>query len=147
MLFGQHKRSILSHDCIYNILRDDRRLLPMLSSSSSFSPKLTKFLQSHTLNSFKFTRTLLTSASDPHRYLISSQLTIFIVSITPKFSITPLHTSSVSPKIDPISISVVDEAARTRLLSTLSQHSYILKTLSEGNASSETSIKLGHLFI
>ncbi|MFS7956942.1 hypothetical protein Hanom_Chr07g00660591 [Helianthus anomalus] len=45
MLFGQHKCSILSHDCISNFLRDDRRLIPMLSSSSSFSPKLTKFLQ------------------------------------------------------------------------------------------------------
>ncbi|KAJ0860689.1 hypothetical protein HanRHA438_Chr13g0626371 [Helianthus annuus] len=44
MLFGQHTRSILTHDCISNILRDDKRSLPVLSSSSSFSPKLTKFL-------------------------------------------------------------------------------------------------------
>ncbi|KAJ0483731.1 hypothetical protein HanIR_Chr13g0667941 [Helianthus annuus] len=147
MLFGQHKRSILSHDFISNFLRDDRRLLPMLSSSSSFSPKLTIFLHLDTSNSFKFVRTLLASASDSHRYLISSQSCMLSSSTAPKFAITPLHTSSVSPKIDPISISVVDEAARTRLLSTLSQHLYILKTLSEGNASSETSIKLGQFFI
>ncbi|MFS7925643.1 hypothetical protein Hanom_Chr04g00287471 [Helianthus anomalus] len=63
------------------------------------------------LNSFKFTRTLLASASDSHRYLIPSQFMIFTVSITPKFSITPLHTSSVSPKIDLIFNLVVDVAA------------------------------------
>ncbi|KAJ0851476.1 hypothetical protein HanPSC8_Chr13g0592601 [Helianthus annuus] len=111
MLFGQHTRSILSHDCISNFLRDGRRLLPMLSSSSSFSSKLTRFLHLYTFSSFKFTRTLLASASDSHRYLISSQYFMLSFSTAPKFSITPLHTSSVSPKIDPISISVVDEAA------------------------------------
>ncbi|MFS7925402.1 hypothetical protein Hanom_Chr04g00284481 [Helianthus anomalus] len=110
MLFGQHKRSILS-ECIYSILRDDRRLLPMLSSSSSFSPKLTNFLHPTTFNFFKFTKTLLASASDSHRYLISSQSCMLSSSDAPKFSITPLHTSSVSPKIDPVSTSVVDEAA------------------------------------
>ncbi|MFS7925361.1 hypothetical protein Hanom_Chr04g00283931 [Helianthus anomalus] len=147
MLFGQHTRSILSHECIFNILRDDRRLFPMLSSSSSFSPKLTNFLQYITFNSFKFVRTLLASASDSHRYLISSQCCIRSCSTAPKFSITSLHTSSVSPKIVPISSLVVDEAALTRLLNILSQHPSIFKTLSEGNALSETSIKLGHFVI
>ncbi|KAJ0860644.1 hypothetical protein HanRHA438_Chr13g0625881 [Helianthus annuus] len=133
MLFGQHTCSILSHDVIYNFLRDDRRLLPILSSSSSFSPK--------------FTRTLLASASDSHRYLISSQSSMLSSSTAPKFSMTPLHTSSVSPKIDLIFNLVVDEAARTRLLSTLSPHPSIFNTLSEGNASSETSTKLGQFII
>ncbi|KAJ0717394.1 hypothetical protein HanPI659440_Chr13g0522971 [Helianthus annuus] len=111
MLFRQHTRSILSHDHISKILRDDRRLLPMLSSSSSFSPKLTKFLQSLTFNSFKFTRTLLASVFDSHKYLISSQCCMLSSSTAPRYSITPLHTSSVSPKIDLIFNLVVDEAA------------------------------------
>ncbi|KAJ0483782.1 hypothetical protein HanIR_Chr13g0668491 [Helianthus annuus] len=111
MLFGQHTHPILSHDCISNFLRDDRRLLPMLSSSSSFSPKLTNFLQYITFNSFKSTRTLLASASDSHRYLISSQSCMLSSSTAPRYSITPLHTSSVSPKIDLIFNLVVDEAA------------------------------------
>ncbi|KAJ0860758.1 hypothetical protein HanRHA438_Chr13g0627101 [Helianthus annuus] len=111
MLFGQHKRSILSHESIYNILRDDKRSLPVLSSSSSFSPKLTKFLQHHTFNSFKFTRTLLAFASDSHRYLISSQYCMHSSSTAQKFTMTDLHTSSVSPKIDLISSLVVDEVA------------------------------------
>ncbi|KAJ0860761.1 hypothetical protein HanRHA438_Chr13g0627131 [Helianthus annuus] len=111
MLFGQHTRSILSHKSITNFLRDDRRSLPVLSSSSSFSPKLTNFSHPDTSNSFKFTRTLLASASDSHRYLISSQFCMHSSSTAPKFTMTPLHTSSVSPKIDPISNLVVDEAA------------------------------------
>ncbi|KAJ0860745.1 hypothetical protein HanRHA438_Chr13g0626961 [Helianthus annuus] len=147
MLFGQHTRSILSQNSISNFLRGDKRSLPVLSSSSSFSPKLTNFLHPNTFNSFKFTRTLLASASDSHRYLISSQFCMHSSSTAPKFTMTPLHTSSVTPKIDSIFNLVFDEAARTRLLSTLSPHPSILKTLSEGNASSETSIKLGHLFI
>ncbi|KAJ0860667.1 hypothetical protein HanRHA438_Chr13g0626111 [Helianthus annuus] len=111
MLFGQHKRSILSQFCTFKILRDDRRLLPILSSSSSFSPKLTKILHPDTFSSFKFTRTLLASAFDSHRYLISSQFCMHSSSTAPKFTMTPLHTSSVSPKIDSISNLMVDEAA------------------------------------
>ncbi|KAJ0557709.1 hypothetical protein HanIR_Chr07g0328251 [Helianthus annuus] len=93
----------------------------MLSSSSSFSPKLTKFLQQYTCNFFKFTRTLLAFASDSHKYLISLQRNML--------SSSTAH------------------AARTKLLSPLSQHPSIFNTLSEGNASSETSLKLGHFFI
>ncbi|KAM0009695.1 hypothetical protein Hdeb2414_s0086g00784221 [Helianthus debilis subsp. tardiflorus] len=111
MLFGQHKHSILSHDCIYKILRDDKRSLPVLSSSSSFSPKLTNFSHSYTHSSFKFTRTLLASASDSHRYLISSHFCMNSSSTATKFTMTPLHTSSVSPKIDLIFNLMVDEAA------------------------------------
>ncbi|KAJ0483793.1 hypothetical protein HanIR_Chr13g0668601 [Helianthus annuus] len=111
MLFGQHKRSILSQNSISNFLRGDKRSLPVLSSSSSFSPKLTKFLHPDTFNSFKFTRTLLASVFDSHRYLISLQCCMLSSSTAPRYSTTPLHTSSVSPKIDLIFNLVVDEAA------------------------------------
>ncbi|KAJ0478946.1 hypothetical protein HanHA300_Chr13g0505461 [Helianthus annuus] len=127
MLFGQEQRSILS--------------------SSSFSPKLTKFKQLDTTNFLIFTRTLLASSSDSHRYIISLHSSMLIFSTCPICSITPLQTSYVSPEIELIFNLVIDEAARTRLLNTPSPHLAIFKTLSEGSASAETSINSGQLFM
>ncbi|KAJ0483814.1 hypothetical protein HanIR_Chr13g0668831 [Helianthus annuus] len=92
MLCGQQQRSILSQLLTINILRDDR-LLPPILSSSSFSPKLTKFEHPNTVNFFIFTRTLLASSSDSHKYLISLHFSILTSSTAPIRSITPLHTS------------------------------------------------------
>ncbi|MFS7925650.1 hypothetical protein Hanom_Chr04g00287581 [Helianthus anomalus] len=101
---------MLLHKKTSNTLRDDRRLLPKLIISS-FSPKLTRFEQSFTSNFFKFTRTLLASASDSHKYLISLHSSMLISSTAPMCSITPLHTSYVSPETELISSIVIDEAA------------------------------------
>ncbi|KAJ0483821.1 hypothetical protein HanIR_Chr13g0668921 [Helianthus annuus] len=92
MLFGQQQRSMLSHSLTSKILRDDRRLLPKLSFSC-FSPKLTKFEHLYTFSFFIFTRTLLASSSDSHKYLISLHFSILTFSTAPIRSITPLHTS------------------------------------------------------
>ncbi|KAJ0860303.1 hypothetical protein HanRHA438_Chr13g0622201 [Helianthus annuus] len=71
---GQLQRSIFLQLYTCNILRDVRRLLLQLSSSSSsFSPILTKFSHFLTSNVLSFTRILLASASDFTRYLISLQ--------------------------------------------------------------------------
>ncbi|MFS7925308.1 hypothetical protein Hanom_Chr04g00283241 [Helianthus anomalus] len=146
MLFGQQQRFMLAHQLTSKILRDDRRLLPKLSFSS-FSPKLNKFEHPDTTSFLIFTSTLLASSSDSHKYLILSHLNILNSSTAPIRSITPLHTSNVSPEIQLISNLAIDEAARTRLLNTPSPHSAISKTLSLGSASAETSINSGQLFI
>ncbi|KAF5775991.1 hypothetical protein HanXRQr2_Chr13g0618241 [Helianthus annuus] len=96
MLFGQHKRFMLLQESTYKLLRDNRVLLPKLSSSS-FSSKLTKPEHNHNLNSFNLTRSLLASVSDSHKYFISSQLLIINPSTSLRYLITPLHTSYVSP--------------------------------------------------
>ncbi|MFS7925324.1 hypothetical protein Hanom_Chr04g00283471 [Helianthus anomalus] len=67
MLSGQQQRSMFLQCQTSKILRDDKRLLTKLSSAFSFSPKLIKSEQLYTYNSFRFTRTLLASASDSHK--------------------------------------------------------------------------------
>ncbi|MFS7925570.1 hypothetical protein Hanom_Chr04g00286621 [Helianthus anomalus] len=96
MLFGQHKRFMLLQEFTYKLLRENRVLLPKLSSSS-FSSKLTKPEQSHNLNSFNLTRSSLASVSDSHKYFILLHLQILNSSTSLRYPITPLHTSFVSP--------------------------------------------------
>ncbi|MFS7925576.1 hypothetical protein Hanom_Chr04g00286691 [Helianthus anomalus] len=109
MLFGQHKRFMLLQQPTYKLLRDNRALLPKLSSSS-FSSKLTKPEQNHNLSSFNLTRSLLASVSDSHKYFISLHPVILNSSTSLRYLITPLHTSYVSPKISVIVNLVTDEA-------------------------------------
>ncbi|KAJ0860301.1 hypothetical protein HanRHA438_Chr13g0622181 [Helianthus annuus] len=143
---GQLQRSIFLHSFTSNILRDVRRLLLQLSSSS-FSPILTKLSQLITTNVLSFTRILLASASNFTRYLISLQLTMLNSSTAPRYSITPLHTTSLSPEIPFISNLVTAEATSTNLLNTPLSHLLMLRSFNEGIASSVTSTKLGQPFI
>ncbi|MFS7926098.1 hypothetical protein Hanom_Chr04g00292991 [Helianthus anomalus] len=107
MLFGYLQCSILLQYHILNVLRVVMRLLP--HSSSSFSPSLTIFRHSPTYNFLNFIRALLAFASDSHKYLISLHLIMFKDSTAPRYSITPLHATSLSPRIDSIFNSLTDE--------------------------------------
>ncbi|KAJ0717177.1 hypothetical protein HanPI659440_Chr13g0520661 [Helianthus annuus] len=91
-----------------NVLRVVMRLRPQ--SSSSFSPSLTKFSHLIKRNSLNFVRALLAFASDSHKYLISLHLLMDKTSTPPRYSITRLHTTSLSPNIDSILNSLTDEA-------------------------------------
>ncbi|KAJ0860339.1 hypothetical protein HanRHA438_Chr13g0622561 [Helianthus annuus] len=143
---GQLQRSIFLQLYTSNILRDVRRLLLQLSSSS-FSPKLTKLPQPYTPNLLSFTRILLAAASDFTRYLISLQIRMLNSSTAPRYSITPPHTSSLSPEIPFISNLVTAEATSTRLLNTPLSQYFNTRSFNEGSASSVTSTKLGQSFI
>ncbi|MFS7926225.1 hypothetical protein Hanom_Chr04g00294541 [Helianthus anomalus] len=68
-------------------------------------------------------------------------------STPPRYSITPLHTTSLSPEISPIPNLVSAEATSTNLLNTPLSHLLILRSFNEGNASSVTSTKLGQPLI
>ncbi|KAJ0860250.1 hypothetical protein HanRHA438_Chr13g0621631 [Helianthus annuus] len=144
---GQLQRSIFLHSFTSNIVRDVRRLLLQLSSSSSFSPILTKLSQPYTPNVLSFTRILLASASDFNRYLISLQFDIINSSTPTRDSITPPHTTSLSPEICHIINLVTAEATSTRLLNTPLSHLLMLRSFNKGIASSVTSTKLGQPFI
>ncbi|MFS7926204.1 hypothetical protein Hanom_Chr04g00294251 [Helianthus anomalus] len=144
---GQLQCSIFLQSVTYNVLRDVRRLLLQLSSSSSFSPILTKLSQPYTPNVLSFTRILLAAASDFTRYLISLHSHICNSSTAPRYSTTPLHTTSLSPEISPIPNLVSPEATSTKLLNTPLSHLLILRSFNEGSASSVTSTKLGQSFI
>ncbi|MFS7926212.1 hypothetical protein Hanom_Chr04g00294381 [Helianthus anomalus] len=137
----QLQRSIFLHRYTFKILRDVRRLLLQLASSS-FSPILSKLSQETTSNFLSFTRILHASASDFTRYLISLHSHIFNSSTAPRYSITPLHTTSLSPEIPFISNLVTADATSTSLLSTPLSHLLILRSFNEGSASSVTSTKL-----
>ncbi|MFS7926265.1 hypothetical protein Hanom_Chr04g00295071 [Helianthus anomalus] len=119
----------------------------LLHLSSSFSPKLTKLSHSNTSNFLSFTRILLASASDFTRYLISLQFLMLNSSTAPRDSITPPHTTSLSPEIRSISNLVTSEATSTRLLNIPLSHLSKFRTFNEGSASSVTSTKLGQPFI
>ncbi|KAJ0860269.1 hypothetical protein HanRHA438_Chr13g0621821 [Helianthus annuus] len=138
---GQLQRPIFLQSCTSNLLRDGRRLLLQLSSSSSFSPILTKLSHINTSNVLSFTRIL--TASDFTRYLISLQNNIFNSSTPPRDSITPPHTTSLSPKINDISNLVTADATSTSLLNTPLSHLCNSRSFNEGSASSVTSTKLG----
>ncbi|KAL4567494.1 hypothetical protein LXL04_023079 [Taraxacum kok-saghyz] len=114
MLFGQLQCSKLLHFHILKNLREVR-LLPQLSS---FFPKRTKFEHLYKSNLLKFIRNLLAFVSDSHKYLISLQLLIVTSTTSPRYSITPLHCSSLSPEISYISNLETDEATSTRLFNT-----------------------------
>ncbi|KAJ0717047.1 hypothetical protein HanPI659440_Chr13g0519261 [Helianthus annuus] len=143
---GQLQRSIFLQRDTSNILRDVRRLLLQLSSSS-FSPILTKLSHSDTTNFLSFTRILVASASDFTTYLTSSHPSIFNSSTAPRDSITPPHTTSLSPEIPSISNLVTADATSTRLLNTPLSHPLMLRSFNEGSASSVTSTKLGQRYI
>ncbi|KAJ0717087.1 hypothetical protein HanPI659440_Chr13g0519681 [Helianthus annuus] len=143
---GQLQRSIFLQLYTSNFLRDVRRLLLQLSSSS-FSPILTKFSQCHTSSFLSFTRILLASASDFTRYLISLQLCMLNSSTAPRDSITPPHTTSSSPEITLISNLVTADATSTRLLNTPLSQLTNSRSFNEGSASSVTSTKLGQFLI
>ncbi|MFS7926028.1 hypothetical protein Hanom_Chr04g00292141 [Helianthus anomalus] len=108
VLFGHLQCSILSQSSMINDLRAVMRSRPQ--SSSSFSPSLTIFRHSSTLNFLNFLRALLAFASDSHKYLISLHLIINKTSTPPRYSITPLHATSLSRNIDSIFNSLIDEA-------------------------------------
>ncbi|KAF5775379.1 hypothetical protein HanXRQr2_Chr13g0611411 [Helianthus annuus] len=136
---GQLQYSIFLHSYTPNILRDVRRLLLQLSPSSSFSPILTKLSQYNTTSFLSVTRILLASASDFTTYLTSSHPSIFNSSTAPRYSITPPHTSSLSPEIYDIYNLVTADATSTRLLNTPLSHLTMLSSFNEGGASSVTS--------
>ncbi|KAJ0716983.1 hypothetical protein HanPI659440_Chr13g0518591 [Helianthus annuus] len=125
---GQLQRSIFLQSYTFNILRDVRMLLLQLSSSFS---------------DLSFTRFLLASASDFTRYLISLHNSILNSSTAPRHSITPPHTTSLSPEISLIYNLVTADATSTRLLNTPLSHLLMLRSFNEGSASSVTSTKLG----
>ncbi|KAJ0478527.1 hypothetical protein HanHA300_Chr13g0501041 [Helianthus annuus] len=143
---GQLQRSIFLQLYTFKILRDDRMLLLQLSSSS-FSPKLTKLSHSNTSSFLSVTRILLASASDFTRYLISLQFLMLNSSTAPRDSVTPPHTTSLSPEIRSISNLVTPEATSTRLLNIPLSHLSKFRTFNEGSASSVASTKLGQPFI
>ncbi|MFS7926348.1 hypothetical protein Hanom_Chr04g00296021 [Helianthus anomalus] len=64
-------------------------------------------------------------------------------STAPRDSITPPHTTSLSPEISLISNLVTADATSTRLLNTPLSQLYNFRTFNEGSASSVTSTKLG----
>ncbi|MFS7926230.1 hypothetical protein Hanom_Chr04g00294611 [Helianthus anomalus] len=144
---GQLQRSILLQLLTFNILRDVGRLLLLLSSTSSFSPILTKLSQRPIANFLSFTRILVASASDFTRYLISLHFHILNSSTPPRHSITPLHTTSLSPEIPLISNLVTAEATSTRLLNTPLSQLTNSRSFNEGSASRVASTKLGQSFI
>ncbi|KAJ0716990.1 hypothetical protein HanRHA438_Chr13g0621311 [Helianthus annuus] len=118
-------------------------LLQLSSSSSSFSPILTKLSHFFTSNVLSFTRILLASASDFTTYLISLHHLILKSSTPPRDSITPPHTTSLSPEIPIILNLVTAEATSTRLLNTPLSQLLMLRSFNEGSASIVASTKLG----
>ncbi|MFS7926353.1 hypothetical protein Hanom_Chr04g00296071 [Helianthus anomalus] len=72
---------------------------------------------------------------------------IFNSSTPPRDSITPPHTTSLSPEISHILNLVTAEATSTRLLNTPLSHLYNSRSFNEGSPSSVTSTKLGQQFI
>ncbi|KAJ0483282.1 hypothetical protein HanIR_Chr13g0663141 [Helianthus annuus] len=144
---GQLQQFIFLQKDTSNVFRDVRMLLLQLSSSSCFSPILTKLAQCHTSSFLSVTRMLLAAASDFTRYLISLQTRMLNFSTAPRYSITPPHTSSLSPEISVISNLVTADATSTRLLNTTLSHLFILRSFIEGSAPNVTSTKLGQFFI
>ncbi|KAJ0482864.1 hypothetical protein HanIR_Chr13g0658641 [Helianthus annuus] len=110
--------------------------------------KRSNLSHSYTSNLLNFTRTLLATASDSHKYLISLHILIFNSSTAPRYFITPLQTTSLSPVIDSIFNLVTAEAISISLLNRPLSHLVIFRTFTEGSVSSVTSTKLGqsHIF-
>ncbi|MFS7926242.1 hypothetical protein Hanom_Chr04g00294761 [Helianthus anomalus] len=79
----------------------------------------------------------------PISYLISLHADIFNSSTAPRYSVTPPHTTSLSPDISHIINLVTAEATSTRLLNRPLSHVINVRTFNEGSASSVTSTKLG----
>ncbi|KAJ0860121.1 hypothetical protein HanRHA438_Chr13g0620291 [Helianthus annuus] len=97
MLPGQMQRSIFLQRHTSNIVRDDRKLL--LQFFTSFSPNLTILSQLSNFNFLNFTRNLLATASDSHKYRIALQSVMVNSSTALRCLITSLHSTSISLEI------------------------------------------------
>ncbi|MFS7927605.1 hypothetical protein Hanom_Chr04g00311091 [Helianthus anomalus] len=109
--------------------------------------KRSKLSHLYISNVLNFTRTLLATASDSHKYLISLHVHIFNSSTAPRYFIKPLQTTSLSPVIDSIFNLVTADAISITLLIRPPSHLAISTTFNEGSASSVTSTKFGQLYI